>query len=195
MLKAPRLEDDPGQPIPPVVGIADDERGEVLPGAEQGMPHHMGDLPAPLALHQAQVPVNEVQQPLGGLDDGELGSPRLAVQVPERNLVMRLERPARQKEVAVSSFAEPHIHLVGPLQVAEVVGQQLGLVVVAGAADVAVDLLQADDVGVLRLDDGEDPPESIAAVAAADSLMDVVTQDPHRWLNRFFGQFRRRRSA
>jgi hypothetical protein len=40
---------------------------------------------------------------------------------------------------------------------AEVAGQEPGLIVVIAAADVAIDLLQANEVGVFRLDAGDDP--------------------------------------
>ena len=51
-----------------------------------------------------------------------------------------------------------------------------GLVVVARPRDVPVDLLQADEVGVLGLDDLDDPLEAVAAIASADSLVNVVAQ-------------------
>ena len=110
-------------------------------------------------------------------------------------MMVRLQRPAGEQEIAVSPIAQPDIHLVDPLPVAEVVGQQLGLIVVTGAADVSVDLLQADDVGVLRFDHGQDPAEPVAAIAGADPFMDVITQNAHRWLSGSYRQFPRRCAA
>ena len=73
-------------------------------------------------------------------------------------MVMRLQRPARQEQVAVPALAKPHVHLVDPFQVAEVVGQKLGLIVKPRTADVPIDLLQADDIGIFGLDDGRIRP-------------------------------------
>ena len=63
---------------------------------------------------------------------------------------------------------------------AEVAGEQPRLVVVAAAADVAIDLLQADEIGILGLDAVDDAVERIAAVATTDPLVDVPTQEPHQ---------------
>jgi hypothetical protein len=63
---------------------------------------------------------------------------------------------------------------------AEVAGEEPRLVVVLAAANVAVDLLQADQVWVFRLDAGDDSIERIPAVAAPDSLVNVPTEQPHQ---------------
>ena len=52
----------------------------------------------------------------------------------------------------------------------------LGLIVVARPRDVTVDLLQADQVGVLGLDDLDDPLETVTTITTADPLMNVVAQ-------------------
>jgi hypothetical protein len=62
----------------------------------------------------------------------------------------------------------------------ELLGEQFGLVVVPRPADVAVDLLQTDQVGILGLDDLDDPFEGVPAISAADAFVDVVAEDPHR---------------
>ena len=46
-------------------------------------------------------------------------------------------------------------------------------------ADVPVDLLEADQVGVLVLDDLDDPLDPVTPVAAADPLVDVVAEQSH----------------
>ena len=61
-----------GQAIAPIVEIADDERGQLLGGAKHGVGHHVGDLPAPLVLAEPQMPVHQVQQPLGRVDHHKL---------------------------------------------------------------------------------------------------------------------------
>ena len=58
----------------------------------------------------------------------------------------------------------------------EGLGELPRLVVVPRPPDVAVDLLEADQVRVLLLDDPDDPLDAVAAVAPADPLMDVVAQ-------------------
>ena len=62
----------------------------------------------------------------------------------------------------------------------EVLCQQLGLIVVAGAGAVAIDLLQADDVGPGGFDNTDHALEVIATILPADPLMDVVAQDAQR---------------
>ena len=66
------------------------------------------------------------------------------------------DRPAREHEVAVASPGHGHGRLENGMA-AEVAGQEPGLIVVIAAADVAIDLLQANEVGVFRLDAGDDP--------------------------------------
>ena len=55
-------------------------------------------------------------------------------------------------------------------------GEAPGLVVVPRPADVAVHFLEADEVGLRLLDDPDDPLDSVAPIAAADTLVDVVAQ-------------------
>ena len=55
--------------------------------------------------------------------------------------------PPREHEVAVASPGHSHGRLKNGMA-AEVAGQKPRLVVVVAAADVAIDLLQADEVGV-----------------------------------------------
>ena len=66
------------------------------------------------------------------------------------------DRPAREHEVAVASPGHGHGWLKNRVA-AEVASQEPGLIVVIAAADVAIDLLQADEVGIFRLDAGDDP--------------------------------------
>ena len=46
----------------------------------------------------------------------------------------------------------------------------LGLIVVARSRDVAVDFLQTDQVGVLGLNDLDNPLETVTTIATADPL-------------------------
>src|SRR5262249_28625781 len=138
------------------------------------------DLPAPLLLGQAEVPVDQVQWAVGRVDNDELGAARLAAAQPQRHLELALEGPARQDQVAVAPLAVADGELEQVGGGAEVPGQQGGGVVVVGAAAVAVDFLEADEVGVGLGDDTDDAVEAVAAVAAADALVDVVGQQSHR---------------
>ena len=61
----------------------------------------------------------------------------------------------------------------------EMLSQHPRLVVKAAAAHVLVDLLQADQVGVLLLDYLNHASKVVAAVAPADSFVNVVAQQPH----------------
>src|SRR6188768_3510114 len=91
-----------------------------------------------------------------------------------------MDRPARDDDVAIATRLEPHGRLTQIADGVEVFGQQLRLVVKAAAADFAIDLLQADQIGILFLDHADYALEIVAAIAAADALVDVVTQKPHR---------------
>ena len=53
------------------------------------------------------------------------------------------------------------------------------LIVVARAAGIVIDLLQADQVRILVLDDFDDPFQPVPPIASADAFVDVVTQEPH----------------
>ena len=69
-----------------------------------------------------------------------------------------------------------------------------GLVIVPRPRHVTIDFLKADEIGVLGLDDLDDPIETIEAVAAADPLVDVVAQKAHghpssSWSGRFSGSW------
>ncbi len=48
----------------------------------------MSHLPAPLLFGQSQVPVDDVQEPFGCLQDGQLGTARFALFMTQRNLVV-----------------------------------------------------------------------------------------------------------
>ncbi len=54
----------------------------------------------------------------------------------------------------------------------------MGLVVEAGPFDVEVDFLQANDIRVFVSDDINDSLEAIASVAATNSFVNVVAEEP-----------------
>src|SRR4051794_12921381 len=101
-------------------------------------------LPAALLLGQPEVPVDEVQMALGGVDDDKLGAAVLALVEAERKLVLLDQRPARQDQVAIASFAVGMVELVEGDVGLQAFGEDLGLIVEAGALDVVIDFLQAD---------------------------------------------------
>ena len=122
------------------------------------------------------MPVHQVERSLGRLDHGELRPAGFSPLASERDLVTRAERPARENQVAVASALEPHVELIEVSRRMERLAEFPGLVVVPRSRDVTVDLLQADHVGVLGLDDLDDPLEAVATIATADPLMNVVAQ-------------------
>jgi hypothetical protein len=58
----------------------------------------------------------------------------------------------------------------------EVVGQQAGLILAFGAPRMLGHLLEADQVGILQLDNFDHTLDPVASIASTDSFMDVVTQ-------------------
>ncbi len=57
--------------------------------------------------------------------------------------------------------------------------QPPGLVIVPRSRHIAVDFLQADQVGLLVSDDLDDALQAIAAIATTNSLMNVIAQNSH----------------
>ncbi len=86
---------------------------------------------------------------------------------------MRTETPARENEVAVTTFPMRHIQLIQMGCGAEVPCQQMGLIVIVRTPHVAIHFLQANEIRVLFADDINDSFQSIAPIAA-DSLVNVV---------------------
>ena len=84
-----------------------------------------------------------------------------------------------RSEVAVAAVLQPHVELVKVGHGVEGLGQLTRLVVVPRSPHVPIDLLEADQVGILVLDDLDDPFQAVAAVATADAFMDVVAQESH----------------
>ena len=149
---------------------------------KQRMRQQMVHLPMPLPFGQAQVPMDQVQPPFGRVDHDHLGAARTLASQAERNLMFAGQRPARQDQVAVAAALQPHVRLMQEGDGMEIVGQHPRLIVKARAADVVIDFLQANQVGIFLLDDFDHPLEPVAAVAAADPFVNVVTEQPHvRW--------------
>ena len=92
---------------------------------------------------------------------------------------MPLEPPAGENQVAVSTPFQMHIHLIQRIGRVEGFGEQARLMVESRTADVAVDFLQTDEIGVLFLDNVDNPFNPVSTVAPADSFVDIVTQQPH----------------
>jgi hypothetical protein len=86
------------------------------------------------------------------------------------------KRPSRQHQIAIHAVLQADVRLIKPRIEPEVIGQQLRLIVAARTPYVTIHLLQADDVGVLRLDHADYALQAIAAIASADPLVDVVTE-------------------
>src|SRR5262249_20816037 len=82
----------------PVVVVAGDQGGQVGGLPEQRMAQQVGGLPAPLPLAQAEVPVDQVQGTFRGGHDGQLGAAGLAPAEAQRDVMVPVDRPARQDE-------------------------------------------------------------------------------------------------
>ena len=135
-------------------------------------------LPVPLPLRQPQMRVHQVQWTLGTVDDKQLRTAWLSRAMPQQNPVAALHWPSRQHEVAVAAFTSRHVRLKYRMR-AEVAGEQPGLIIEPAPRHETVHLLQADQVGILRLDAVDDPRERIPPVPATDPLVDVPTQQSH----------------
>src|SRR5205823_5371628 len=83
-------------------------------------------------------------------------------------------------QIAVTAGLEANGGLAQASHGFEAIGQQARLIVITRAAHMVIDLLQANQIGILLLDHVDDPFEVVAPVAPADSLMNVVAQKPHR---------------
>ena len=62
--------------------------------------------------------------------------------------------------------------------------QQPGLIVELAAFDQPIDLLQADQIGIFSFDAIDHPLQRVAPIAAADALMDIPAEEPHRLATR-----------
>src|SRR5262245_39722864 len=74
---------------------------------------------------------------------------------------------------------EPHIELEEMGREPEGLGEPPRLVVVPRTRNMTVHFLETNDVWVLVLDDFDDPVEAVSAVAAPDSLVNVIAQESH----------------
>lgn len=84
--------------------------------------------------------------------------------------MMREQGPSRQQQVSVAPLLQTHVHLINSLEIAEVIRNQLGLIVIPRPPDVSVHLLETQDVGVLRFDNRQNPTEPVAAVSMRRAL-------------------------
>ena len=169
------------QGVEPVVEVlADDHRRQMGRLVEEAVFEQVPGLPVPFAFGQAQVPVHQVNGALRRLDDRHLGTSRLSFLATQRDLVMGLERPSREDEVAIPATLEPNVELIEVRRRLEGLCQLPRLVVVPRPRHVAVHFLEADDVRVLLLDDPDDPLEAVSAIPPAYSLMDVIAQHSHQ---------------
>ena len=72
-----------------------------------------------------------------------------------------------------------HVGLKQLRRAFEVFGQQLRLIVIMRPLRMPGDFLQADDIGILRLDDVDHACKPTTPIAAADAFVDVVAQKTH----------------
>lgn len=105
----------------------------------------------------------------------------------QRDLMVCVKRPAREEQISIATLFHFDIELKQMCGRLKPLLQYSGLIVKPTATDIAIDFLQADDIGRLGFDDLLDPLEAIAAVSAADPLVDVVAQQTHRKLHSMGG--------
>lgn len=165
--------------VAPVIRVANDDGGDLAGFAEERMVEQMPHLPVAFFLGQAEVPMGDVEIAFRGLDHGKLRAPGFAATESQGDLMMCLKGPARQQQVPVTASADADIHLMHMRGGFEVFGQHLGLMVKLRTLDVQVDFLQANDVRVLLLDDGDDALNLISPVESADAFVDVVAEESH----------------
>ena len=137
-------------------------------------------LPAALALSEPEMRMHQMQRTLWRFDDEQLCAARLAGAMPQADPMPARHGPPGQHEIAVGAAADGHVLLKHRME-AKRLGQQPRLVVEPAAADEPIDLLEADDVGVFRLDAVDDPLERVAAIPAADPFVDVPAEQSHRF--------------
>ena len=84
------------------------------------------------------------------------------------------KRPAAEDQIAVAADFKAVIELKTAASSSKILAQQQRLIVVVRAANIAIDLLQTNDIRVLSLDRLLDPLEPISPVASANAFVDVV---------------------
>ena len=89
------------------------------------------------------------------------------------------ERPARQNQVPVAACPVLDVLLEKSISGRELLGQQLRLIVIAGAAGAERDFLQANQIRMFRFDYLLDAVQIVPAVQSTNTLVDVVTDESH----------------
>ena len=173
------IERPGGERIPPVVEVSDDERWQSSRFPEQVVLDDMPRLPVPLLLGQSEMQVCQMQRANGRFNHDQLSTAWLALMPRHGNLVMASKRPARHQQVSIAAVSDLDVELKQMTGRLEPLNEHLWLIVKSTATDVSIDLLQADDVGRLGFDDVDDSFKAIQAVSAADTLVNVETQEPH----------------
>src|SRR6202035_1462274 len=111
------------------------------------------------------MPVHQMERSLGGIHNRELCAAWFASLEPKRYLVAAAQRPAREDEIAIAARLEAYVELIKMGFGIERVAELSRLIVVPRPRHMTVDLLEADQVGVLGLDDLDDSLEAITAIA------------------------------
>ena len=86
------------------------------------------------------------------------------------------KRPPRQDEIAVTAVLQLDVELKHVGSDVKGLDELTRLIVVPRSGDVAVDLLEADQVGVLILDDLNHPLQPVTSITPADAFMDIVAE-------------------
>ena len=171
-----------GERIAPIVRVAGDDRGEAVAFGKKPVGEQVGDLPLAFALGESEVPIDEMDGSEWRVDDDDLSAAGLFLPATQRNMMPVAKRPAGEEQIAISADLPMDVHLKRRAGELEMVGEQLGLIVIPRPACAVGDLLQADQVRLLAIDDLDDPVKPVSTVAAADALVNVVGQQSHGWL-------------
>jgi uncharacterized protein len=118
-------------------------------------------------------------QPVRAVGDGDacvLGSATFPPGDRQVDVALPADREACEGGVSVSALFEENVHAHSPMVVAKFTRQYGREVVVVGSGDVAVDLLEQDDVGVVATEDGCDPVGAVQTVDS-DGFVNVVGQE------------------
>ncbi len=136
-------------------------------------------MPIPFLPSKAEVPIDEQQVPFGRVHDNELRTTRFPSVQLQWDILSLPERPPRQNQVSIAACPVLDVHLKASLTHRELLGKQLRLIVIPGAAGAERDFLQANEVRILRFDHLPDSIQLIPAVNPTDTLVNVVTDESH----------------
>ncbi len=137
-------------------------------------------LPVPLTFAQTQVPVAEMQRPIGCIDNHKLRAARLPPAHSQTNVMLRGKRPARENQIPVAADLVTDVDLKIARARFESLSQHVRLIVIVGAPRFPSDFLQTDQVRLLLFNNLRDAVEVVPPVADANGFVNVISEKSHR---------------